>query len=113
MRRIGAQADLENERHNFARPRYGEVSWGGGHFDHLLRAETRYEFLRRLRAGDTPEEANAAAKGYAAEMVRKWNRNPCQSVSANARYELERWEQTADEWLDDAMRAILATERKS
>lgn len=75
MRAIGSDAEHRLQRARELSPRYGEIAAGGAHMDYFVPGEALSELLRVFRKGSHPDEAAAAAKVYAREMVAKWNKH--------------------------------------
>lgn len=73
MREIDARAQQADKNERALRAPQGSIPVGSAGFDEFIRAEGPNEFLRGLRKGLTPEQAEAAAKVYAREAVAKHN----------------------------------------
>ena len=73
MREIDAKAMQHDTNERALRAPQGSIPVGSAGFDEFIRAEGPNEFLRGLRKGLTPEQAETAAKAYAREAVAKHN----------------------------------------
>lgn len=100
MRRLSEMSDhYAREAQNLS-PRGGAIGVGAADFDAFIHGEALQDFLRHVRRGANPQGAAEKAKAYVREAVTKHNTKRKDSS-------WKRWEGMGDNWIDDAMRALL------
>ncbi len=90
------------------RPPQGTIGVGSADFDPALKFESLSAFLRALNKGTQPDTALAEAKQLAREMIKNWNERGVKGrAGIVGKFEMRRWEGSADAYLDDAWRGVL------
>lgn len=113
MREIGEKVNQARERASKLQPAQGTIGVGSADFDENLRAEALSSFLRVLQRGGTPDEAAAQAKKDARAQIKSWNERGSKGrVKMGGAHELDRWEGSADHYIDDALREMHTVERR-
>ena len=103
MRRIDLEAAEHHKKAAMLAPRHGTIAVGGAHFDECLKRDALEAFLRAMRRGATPADAEAAALDESRALVRSWNRAP-RCASFTGKHEVGRWEDTCAAMLADVAR---------
>ena len=103
MRQIDLQAAEHDRRARALAPQPGRIPVGGAHFDECVKRDALEAFLRGLRFGHTPAEAEVIALDKSRELVRSWNRAP-RCASFTGKHEVGRWEDTCAAMLADVAR---------
>ena len=103
MRRIDLEAAEHHKKAAMLAPRHGTIAVGGAHFDECLKRDALEAFLRAMRRGATPADAEAAALDESRALVRSWNRAP-RCASFTGKHEVGRWEDTCAAMLEDVAR---------
>ena len=104
MRRIDLEAAEHHKKAAMLAPRHGTIAVGGAHFDECLKRDALEAFLRAMRRGATPADAEAAALDESRALVRSWNRAPRCVPLAGGKSAVERWEDTCAAMLADVAR---------
>ena len=103
MRRIDLEAAEHHKKAAMLAPRHGTIAVGGAHFDECLKRDALEAFLRAMRRGATPADAEAAALDESRALVRSWNRAP-RCASFTGKHEVGWWEDTCAAMLEDVAR---------
>lgn len=73
MRAIGNRTEDASKHERVLRPPHGTVGVGAADFDEFIKAEGPMVFLRGLRTGARPEDAETEAKDWAREAISAHN----------------------------------------
>ena len=99
MRDQDARAERARRQARELSPRHGEIAVGSGAFDPLLEAITIEAFLRCLRLGGSPDQAEIAATAAVRDAVERHNAVRPRDTN---------WQRSASSDLPARLRAALA-----